>query len=83
MDSYAKLSFVMSNISGEFPDDLYVPRDSENSGTSDNELSRDDKELFDNGEPTESARWKFISTYLSIKGQTPFLLSVMNVRMLQ
>ena len=43
----------MSDISGESSDDLYVPGDSENSETSDSELSSDGDESFDDGEPIE------------------------------
>ena len=51
----------MSDISGESSDDLYVPRDSENSETSDSELSSDGDEVFDDDEPIEYDGWKFIS----------------------
>ena len=51
----------MSDISGESYNDLYVPGDSENSETSDSELSSDGDEVFDDDEQIECEGWKFIS----------------------
>ena len=51
----------MSDISCESSDDLYVPRDSENSETSDSVLSSDGDASFDDGEPIECEGWKVVS----------------------
>ena len=51
----------MTDISCESSDDLYVPRDSENSETSDSVLSSDGDASFDDGEPIECEGWKVVS----------------------